>query len=74
MMSRVMADATAVGTRHGMNNYFCQAQQKWTLKAVPNGGGYPGSTILSTPVGGDSFARTDHWPRRLCDRCNESLV
>ena len=26
-----------------MANYLCQAQQKWAITAVPNGGGYPGS-------------------------------
>jgi len=35
-----------------MSNYLCQAQQKWTLKAVPNGGGYPGSPYFSVTVAG----------------------
>lgn len=30
-----------VNTR--MANYLCEAQQKWTIAAVPNTGGYPGS-------------------------------
>jgi arabinan endo-1,5-alpha-L-arabinosidase len=35
-----------------MSNYLCQAQQKWTLKAVPNGGGYPGSPYFRITVAG----------------------
>jgi len=35
-----------------MANYLCQAQQKWTLKAVPNGGGYPGSPYFRITVAG----------------------
>ena len=35
-----------------MGNYLCQAQQKWTLKAVPNGGGYPGSPYFRITVAG----------------------
>ena len=35
-----------------MGNYLCQAQQKWTLKAVPDGGGYPGSPYFRITVAG----------------------
>jgi arabinan endo-1,5-alpha-L-arabinosidase len=35
-----------------MSNYLCQAQQKWTLKPVPNGGGYPGSPYFRITVAG----------------------
>lgn len=35
-----------------MANYLCQAQQKWTLTAVPTGGGYPGSPYFRITVAG----------------------
>ena len=35
-----------------MANYLCQAQQKWTLKAVPDGGGYLGSPYFRITVAG----------------------
>ncbi len=43
-----------------MSNYLCQAQQKWTLKAVPNGGGYP-----ALPTSGSRWQeRNALWPPR----------
>jgi arabinan endo-1,5-alpha-L-arabinosidase len=35
-----------------MSNYLCQAQQKWKLTMVPNGGGYPGSPYFRITVAG----------------------
>ena len=35
-----------------MSNYMCQAQQKWTLAAVPNAGGYPGSPYFKITIAG----------------------
>jgi arabinan endo-1,5-alpha-L-arabinosidase len=35
-----------------MSNYLCQAQQKWALTAVPDGGGYPGSPYFKITVAG----------------------
>jgi len=33
-------------------NYLCQAQQKWTIAAVPNAGGYPGSPYFKVTIAG----------------------
>lgn len=35
-----------------MANYLCQAQQKWAITAVPEGGGYPGSPYFRIAVAG----------------------
>ncbi len=35
-----------------MANYLCQAQQKWTIAAVPNAGGYPGSPYFKITIAG----------------------
>jgi arabinan endo-1,5-alpha-L-arabinosidase len=35
-----------------MANYLCQAQQKWTVAAVPNTGGYPGSPYFKITIAG----------------------
>ena len=35
-----------------MANYLCQSQQKWTISAVPNAGGYPGSPYFKITVAG----------------------
>jgi len=35
-----------------MANYLCQAQQKWTVAAVPNAGGYPGSPYFKITIAG----------------------
>ena len=35
-----------------MANYLCQAQQKWTLTAVTNAGGYPGSPYFKITISG----------------------
>ncbi len=35
-----------------MANYLCQAQQKWTVTAVPNVGGYPGSPYFKIGIAG----------------------
>ena len=35
-----------------MANYLCQAQQKWTISAVPNAGGYPGSPYFKITIAG----------------------
>ena len=43
-----------VNTR--MANYLCQAQQKWTIAAVPNAGGYPGSPYFKITVAGTDRA------------------
>ncbi|HSW49392.1 MAG TPA: family 43 glycosylhydrolase [Bryobacteraceae bacterium] len=37
-------------------NYLCQAQQKWTVSAVPNAGGYPGSPYFKITVAGTDRA------------------
>ena len=40
-------------------NYLCQAQQKWTISALTNAGGYPGSPYFKITIAG-----TDrHWLR-----------
>jgi len=39
-----------------MANYLCQAQQKWTLTAVPGAGGYPGSPYFKITVAGTDRA------------------
>jgi arabinan endo-1,5-alpha-L-arabinosidase len=33
-------------------NYLCQAQQKWSIAAAPNAGGYPGSPYFKITVAG----------------------
>ena len=35
-----------------MANYLCEAQQKWSISAVPNAGGYPGSPYFKIAVAG----------------------
>lgn len=35
-----------------MANYLCQAQQKWTVSAVPDAGGYPGSPYFKITIAG----------------------
>ena len=35
-----------------MANYLCQAQQKWTITAVTNAGGYPGSPYFKITIAG----------------------
>jgi arabinan endo-1,5-alpha-L-arabinosidase len=35
-----------------MATYLCQAQQKWAISAVPNGGGYPGSPYFKITIAG----------------------
>jgi arabinan endo-1,5-alpha-L-arabinosidase len=35
-----------------MANYLCQAQQKWAVTAVSDGGGYPGSAYFKISVAG----------------------
>jgi arabinan endo-1,5-alpha-L-arabinosidase len=44
-----------------MANYLCQAQQKWTITAVTNAGGYPGSPYFKITLAGTdrSLAATD---------------
>jgi arabinan endo-1,5-alpha-L-arabinosidase len=37
-------------------NYMSQAQQKWTITAVPNMGGYPGSPYFKMTVAGTDRA------------------
>jgi len=39
-----------------MANYLCQAQQKWTLTAVTNAGGYPGSPYFKVTIAGTDRA------------------
>jgi arabinan endo-1,5-alpha-L-arabinosidase len=39
-----------------MANYLCQAQQKWTVTAVPNVGGYPGSPYFKIAIAGTDRA------------------
>jgi arabinan endo-1,5-alpha-L-arabinosidase len=35
-----------------MGNYLCQAQQKWSIAAVPNAGGYLGSPYFKITIAG----------------------
>src|SRR5689334_7032676 len=44
-----------------MANYLCQAQQKWTIAAAPNAGGYPGSPYFKITIAGTdrTLAATD---------------
>ena len=39
-----------------MANYLSQAQQKWTIAAVPNAGGYPGSPYFKITIAGTDRA------------------
>ena len=39
-----------------MANYLCQAQQKWTVAAVPNAGGYPASPYFKIAIAGTDRA------------------
>jgi arabinan endo-1,5-alpha-L-arabinosidase len=39
-----------------MGNYMCQAQEKWTITAVPNAGGYPGSPYFKLTIAGTDRA------------------
>ena len=39
-----------------MNNYLLEAQQKWTISAVTNAGGYPGSPYFKITVAGTDRA------------------
>jgi arabinan endo-1,5-alpha-L-arabinosidase len=39
-----------------MSNYLCQAQQKWTISAAPNAGGYPGSPYFKITIAGTDRA------------------
>ena len=39
-----------------MANYLDQAQQKWTLSAAPNAGGYPGAPYFKITVAGTDRA------------------
>ena len=39
-----------------MANYLCQAQQKWTIAAAPNAGGYPGSPYFKITIAGTERA------------------
>ena len=47
-----------------MGVYLCQAQQKWTLTAVPNGGGYLGSPVLQDHGGRNGSRACRHGPGR----------
>ncbi len=37
-------------------NYLCQAQQKWSISAAPNAGGYPGSPYFKITIAGTERA------------------
>jgi arabinan endo-1,5-alpha-L-arabinosidase len=39
-----------------MANYLCQAQQKWSITAVTNAGGYPGSPYFKITIAGTDRA------------------
>ena len=39
-----------------MANYLCQAQQKWTIAAAPNTGGYPGAPYFKITIAGTDRA------------------
>ena len=39
-----------------MSTYMLQAQQKWTVTAVPNAGGYPGSRYFKIAIAGTNRA------------------
>jgi arabinan endo-1,5-alpha-L-arabinosidase len=39
-----------------MANYLDQAQQKWTIRAAPNAGGYPGAPYFRITVAGTDRA------------------
>jgi arabinan endo-1,5-alpha-L-arabinosidase len=39
-----------------MANYLCQAQQKWSIAAAPNSGGYPGSPYFKITIAGTERA------------------
>jgi len=39
-----------------MANYLCEAQQKWSITAVPNAGGYPGAPYFRITIAGTDRA------------------
>ena len=39
-----------------MGNYLCEAQEKWTITAVTNAGGYPGSPYFKITIAGTDRA------------------
>jgi len=41
-----------------MSNYMCQAQQKWSITAVTNADGYPGSSYFKITIAGTGRALT----------------
>jgi arabinan endo-1,5-alpha-L-arabinosidase len=50
--AQVAANWPAGATSARLSPYLLQAQQKWTLTAVPNAGGYPGSPYFRISVAG----------------------
>ncbi len=50
--TEVSADWPAGNIDARMANYLCQAQQKWTVTAVPDAGGYTGSPYFKINVAG----------------------
>jgi len=48
-----------------MANYLCQAQQKWTVTAVTNAGGYLGSPYFKITIAGTDRALTATADREL---------
>jgi len=51
-VAQVSANWPAGNVDVRMANYLCQAQQKWTISAVPDAGGYPGSPYFKITVAG----------------------
>ena len=55
-----------------MANYLCQAQQKWTITAVPNAGGYPGLAVFQDHDRRHGPRVGRHGGRRTRRRCPPS--
>ena len=55
-VKEVSANWPAGNINTRMDNYMCQAQEKWTITPVPNAGGYPGSPYFKITVAGTDRA------------------
>ncbi len=55
-VTQVSTNWPAANTDLRLANYLCQAQQKWAITAVTNGGGYPGSPYFKITVAGTDRA------------------
>jgi len=54
--AQAQANWPAGVVKAAMNNYLCEAQQKWQLTAAPNAGGYPGAPYFKITIAGTDRA------------------